>query len=69
MRIGDIEKAVRSGLADEELKARIVNEGPVALADIMEEMEARKAARTLTGRVTELESELTVQRASNAWFG
>ena len=67
MRISEIENAVRAGLADEELKARIVNEGPVALSDIMSELEAREAARTLTGRSIEVESELKVQRAANGW--
>jgi hypothetical protein len=68
MRISDIEQAVRAGLADEELKARIVNEGPVALSDIFMEIEAREAARTLTGRAVEMDSELKVQRATNGWI-
>ena len=68
MHIGEIEKAVRIGLADEQLKARIVSEGPVALTDVLDELEARRAARTLTGRALEVESELTVQRASNRWL-
>ena len=67
MRIAQIEQAVRAGFTDEELRVRIVTEGPVALTDVLEELEARRAARTLTGRVVELESELIVQRASNAW--
>jgi acyl-coenzyme A synthetase/AMP-(fatty) acid ligase len=68
MRIGEIETAVREGFANEELKARIINEGPVALSDVLDELKAREAARTLTGRVHELESELVVQRASNGWL-
>ena len=68
MRISDIEQAVRAGLADKELKARIVNEGPVALSDVFMEIEAREAARTLTGRAIEMDSELKVQRATNAWL-
>jgi hypothetical protein len=68
MRISEIENAVRAGLADQELKARIVNEGPVALSDIMSEFEAREAARTLTGRSVEIESELKVQRATSGWI-
>jgi hypothetical protein len=68
MRISEIEQAVRAGLADKQLKARIVNEGPVALSDVLMEMEARDAARTLTGRVVELDSELKVQRATNGWL-
>ncbi len=67
MRIEQIEKVIREGFADEELKARIINEGPVALADLLEEIEARKAAMTLTGRVDEIDGELRVQRASNRW--
>ncbi|MDA1035505.1 MAG: hypothetical protein O3B65_01325 [Chloroflexi bacterium] len=67
MRINEIEKVVREGLASDEIRARIVNEGPVALSDIFEELEAREAARTLTGRAVEIESELTVQRASMGW--
>ena len=67
MRISELEQAVRTGLADQELKARIVNEGPVALSDILQEIDARDAARTLTGRATEMDSELKVQRATNAW--
>ena len=67
MRISGIESAVKAGLQDAELRARIVNEGPVALSDVLEELEAREAARTLTGRVVEIESELKVQRASNGW--
>jgi len=59
---------VRAGLADKELKARIVNERPVALSDIMSEFETREAARTLTGRAIEVESELKVQRATNGWI-
>ena len=51
---------VRAGLVDKELKARIVNEGSVALSDIMSEFEAREAARTLAGRAIEVESELKV---------
>jgi hypothetical protein len=68
MRISDIEQAVRAGLADKELKARIVNEGPVALSDVFMDIEAREAARTLTGRAIEMDSELKVQRATNAWL-
>jgi hypothetical protein len=68
MRISEIEQAVRAGLADKELKARIVNEGPVALSDVLVEIEAREAARTLTGRVVEMDSELKVQRATNGWL-
>jgi hypothetical protein len=68
MRISEIESAVRAGLADKELKARIVNEGPVALSDILMEIEAREAARTLTGRAIEMDSELKVQRATNGWL-
>lgn len=68
MHISEIENAVIAGLADADLKARIVNEGPVALSDILAEREAREAATTLTGRVTELESELKVQRATNGWI-
>ena len=68
MRIGEIEQAVRMGFANDELRARIVNEGPVALTDVLNEAEARNAARTLTGRVVEIESELTVQRSSAAWW-
>lgn len=67
MRIGDIEQVVRTGFASEELKARIANEGPVVLSDVLSEMEAREAARTLTGRMAEIESELVVQRAANGW--
>ena len=67
MRMAEIERAVRAGFSDKELRSRIVTEGPVALTDVLEEMEARRAARTLTGRVVELESELIVQRASNGW--
>jgi hypothetical protein len=68
MHISEIESAVRTGLVDGDLKARIVNEGPVALSDLLAEREAREAALTLTGRVTELESELKVQRATNGWI-
>ena len=68
MRINEIEKVVREGLASDEFRARIVNEGPVALSDILEELEAREAARTLTGRAVEIESELTVQRAEARWL-
>ena len=67
MHISEIENAVMAGLADADLKARIVNEGPVALSDILTEREAREAAVTLTGRVIELEGEIKVQRATNAW--
>ena len=67
MRINEIEKVVREGLASDELRARIVNEGPVALSDILEELEAREAARTLTGRAVEIESEIKVQRATEKW--
>lgn len=67
MRINEIEKVVREGLASDELRARIVNEGPVALSDIIGELEAREAARTLTGRVVEIESELKSQRAADFW--
>ncbi len=68
MNIGEIEKAVRSGFSSEEIKSRIVSEGPVALADVLGELEARKAAETLTGRAVELESELKVQQATNGWI-
>ena len=67
MRIGELEQAVREGFANEAMKARVVSEGPVALSDVLNELEARKAARTLTGRITEIESELVVQRAANGW--
>lgn len=50
----------RAGLADKELKARIVNEGSMALSDIMSEFEAREAAGTLAGRAIEVESKLKV---------
>ena len=68
MRISEIESAVRAGLADEEIKARIVNEGPVALSDILSELEAREAAKSLTGRSIEIDSELKVQRTANGWI-
>jgi len=68
MHISEIENAVMAGLADADLKARIVNEGPVALSDVLAERDAREAALTLTGRVAELESELKVQRATNGWL-
>ena len=63
-----MEEAVRAAFGNEALKARIVNEGPVALADVLEELEAREAARSLGGRIAQLDDELTVQRASNGWF-
>lgn len=68
MRISEIEQAVRTGLANTELKARIVNEGPVAISDMLIEIEAREAAQTLTGRAIEMDSELKVQRATNGWL-
>ena len=67
MHISEIESAVMAGLADEDLRARIVSEGPVALNDILVEIEARKAALTLTGRVDEIEGEIKVQRAASEW--
>jgi len=67
MHISEIESAVVASLVDGDLKARIVNEGPVALSDILAEREAREAALTLTGRVTVVEGEIKVQRAAEFW--
>ncbi len=63
-----LEQAVQAAFTDEALRSRIVSEGPVALADILEELEAREAARSLGGRVTEIEHELVIQRATNGWL-
>ena len=63
-----IEEAVRAAFSDEALKSRIVNEGPVVLADVLEELEAREAAKSLGGRIAQLDDELTVQQASDGWI-
>lgn len=63
-----MEAAVRAAFSSEALKARMVNEGPVALVDVLEELEAREAAKSLGARVDQLDHELTVQRAANAWL-
>ena len=68
MHISEIESAVVASLVDGDLKARIVNEGPVALSDILAEREARRAALTLTGRVTELEREIILRRSSAEYW-
>ena len=67
MRTIDVEQAIQSAFSSEDLRARIVNEGPVALSDVLEGLELREAAVTLAGRVKGLESELTVQRATDWW--
>jgi hypothetical protein len=64
MRIGEVELAVRKTHADGKFRARIVNEGPVALADMLNEVQARRAARTLTGLVAGILTEQAPSRNS-----
>ncbi len=63
-----MERAVQAAFSDEALRARIVNEGPVVLADVLDEIEAREAARSLGGRVEAIEHELVVRGATNGWI-
>ncbi|MBM3940840.1 MAG: hypothetical protein FJ318_08155 [SAR202 cluster bacterium] len=67
MRTIEMEKAVREAFANRPIPSRIVPEGPVALADVLKEMEGRKAAVTLSGRAARIEGELVAQRAAEAW--
>ena len=67
MRTIDVERAIQSAFSSEDLRARIVNEGPVALSDVLKELELRQAATTLAGHVKALDSELAAQRAVDFW--
>jgi hypothetical protein len=48
MRIGETEKAFRARYADEKMRVRIESKGPVALADVLDELDARDHGRQVS---------------------